>query len=150
MSCERQTDDIIANYIVPGLGSSGDPRAIPGAGDDIYYTNTHRIDRDFALFGELAYDIPPNLTATVGGRYFTVDNTLEGASGFVGATFFQRGTTEYGETHKVNLSWKIDSDHLVNATYSTGLRPGGVNRLAAQRRRQPFARAGSAPLGALI
>ena len=125
---ERQTDRIIANYIVPGLGSSGDPRAIPGAGDDIYYTNIDRIDRDFALFGELAYDILPNLTATIGGRYFEVDNTLEGVSGFSGATPFAKGTTEYGETHKVNLSWKIDPDRLIYVTYSTGFRPGGVNR----------------------
>ena len=125
---ERQTDHIIANYIVPGLSTTGDERYIPGTPDDIYYTNLDRIDRDFAVFGELAYDILPNLTATIGGRYFTVDNTLDGLSGFVGATPFHRGATEYGETHKVNLSWKIDPDHLVYATYSTGFRPGGVNR----------------------
>ena len=125
---ERQTDRIIANYIVPGLGGSGDPRSIPGAGDDIYYTNIYRIDRDFAVFGEVSVDLFPDVTATLGGRYFTVDNTLDGVSGFVGSTNFHKGTTEYGETHKVNLSWKIDPQHMVYATYSTGFRPGGANR----------------------
>ncbi len=33
-----------------------------------------------------------------------------------------------GETHKVNLNYKINGDALVYLTYSTGYRPGGVNR----------------------
>jgi outer membrane receptor protein involved in Fe transport len=36
-----------------------------------------------------------------------------------------------GETHKVNMSYKIDGDKLVYFTYSTGYRPGGVNRNGA-------------------
>lgn len=36
--------------------------------------------------------------------------------------------TETGETHKVNLTYQIDSDHMVYGTYSTGFRPGGNNR----------------------
>lgn len=35
---------------------------------------------------------------------------------------------ESGETHKVNLTWQIDPDRMVYATYSTGFRPGGNNR----------------------
>ena len=35
---------------------------------------------------------------------------------------------ESGETHKVNLSWKIEPQVMVYATYSTGFRPGGINR----------------------
>ena len=130
---ERQTDQIIRNYIVPGLAGSGDPRSITlsgvtGAGDDIYYTNIDRVDRDFALFGEGALDILPNLTLTVGGRYFKVNNTISGLSGFVGASPFARAATDYGEVHKVNLSWKITPQKMVYVTYSTGFRPGGANR----------------------
>jgi iron complex outermembrane receptor protein len=33
-----------------------------------------------------------------------------------------------GETHKVNLNYKVTDDALVYVTYSTGYRPGGVNR----------------------
>ena len=30
-----------------------------------------------------------------------------------------------GETHKLNVSYKIDDQRMVYATYSTGYRPGG-------------------------
>ncbi|HLY78952.1 MAG TPA: TonB-dependent receptor plug domain-containing protein, partial [Caulobacteraceae bacterium] len=54
---ERQTDLSTSNYVVPGLTAAGDPRAVPGATDDIFYKHLNRVDRDFALFGELAWDI---------------------------------------------------------------------------------------------
>ncbi|HVM98903.1 MAG TPA: TonB-dependent receptor [Caulobacteraceae bacterium] len=145
---ERQTNLTTSNYVVPGLGASGDPRAVPTAGDDIFYKHLNRVDRDFALFGELAWDIRPNLTLTLGGRYFTAHNTLFGFSGFAGnatdpAVCFPTtaitqvpcadvngSVKESGETHKVNLSWKVDPERMLYVTYSTGFRPGGVNRLA--------------------
>ncbi len=86
-----------------------------------------------------------NLTLNGGVRAFIVNNTASGFSGTasrVNATdcigpgdavlpclLFSKKAVQSGETHKVNLSWKIDGDHLVYATYSTGYRPGGVNRL---------------------
>jgi iron complex outermembrane recepter protein len=36
---------------------------------------------------------------------------------------------EHGETHKINLQYQIDPDVMVYATWSTGFRPGGNNRL---------------------
>jgi outer membrane receptor protein involved in Fe transport len=146
---ERQTDLTTSNYIVPGLTASGDPRAIPPpAFDDIFYKHLNRVDRDFAVFGELAWDIRPNLTLTLGGRYFKVDNSLLGFSGFasnaagdplpcvpsnaitlVPCVNVNARVKDSGETHKVNLSWKIDPERMVYFTYSTGFRPGGVNRV---------------------
>ena len=35
---------------------------------------------------------------------------------------------EVGETHKANLSWRVTPQAMVYATYSTGFRPGGINR----------------------
>lgn len=35
---------------------------------------------------------------------------------------------ESGETHRINLTYQIDPDHMVYGTYSTGFRPGGANR----------------------
>jgi len=35
---------------------------------------------------------------------------------------------EAGETHKVNLSWKVEPSKMIYVTYSTGFRPGGINR----------------------
>ena len=37
-------------------------------------------------------------------------------------------TSGTGWTPKVNVSYKIDDQHLIYATYSKGFRPGGVNR----------------------
>jgi outer membrane receptor protein involved in Fe transport len=39
-----------------------------------------------------------------------------------------KGIRESGETHRVNLTYQIDPDRMVYATYSTGFRPGGNNR----------------------
>ena len=36
---------------------------------------------------------------------------------------------EHGETHKVNLQYQLDPDAMIYATWSTGFRPGGNNRL---------------------
>jgi outer membrane receptor protein involved in Fe transport len=36
---------------------------------------------------------------------------------------------EHGETHKINIQYQIDPDLMVYATWSTGFRPGGNNRL---------------------
>jgi iron complex outermembrane receptor protein len=142
---ERQTDLWAANYFIPGLAATGSSLVVPDAGDDVFFTRLDRIDRDFAVFGEAAYDILPNLTLTAGGRYFTVDNTLFGFSGTPGAA--KKATcvatttitdvpcanvnakvTESGETHKANLAWRITPSKMIYVTYSTGFRPGGVNR----------------------
>jgi outer membrane receptor protein involved in Fe transport len=146
---ERQTNLTTSNYVVPGLAAVAPDEAVPGAGDDIFYKHLNRVDRDFAAFGEVAWDILPSLTLTVGGRYFTVDNTLIGFSGLANYTLPSAAVPcvastaitmvpcvnvngevkESGETHKVNLSWKVDRDRMIYFTYSTGFRPGGVNRL---------------------
>jgi len=146
---QRQVDDRIADYIVKGLGAAVNPFSphVPGAGPgDVYYTDIHRVDRDYAAFGEASFDILPTLTLTGGIRGFKAHNTLNGFSGGAGAVdrqinvFGCTGTTaqqcpninksyrETGETHRVNLSWKAAPDKMLYATYSTGFRPGGNNR----------------------
>ena len=153
---QRQTDHRIADYILPGLHDAvPQPDApdspfnvpVPGGGiDDVFYTDIHRVDRDYAIFAEAAFDILPNLTLNAGVRGFRADNTLNGFSGSAGAVARQislfgcTGTTaqqcpnvdkrykENGETHKANLTWRIDPTKLVYFTYSTGFRPGGNNR----------------------
>ena len=137
---QRQTNINVADYIIPGLSGSVQQSQVPGAGniDDIYYTHVKRIDRDYAMFGEAAFDILPNLTLNAGIRGFIAKNTLAGFSGFASANScgglaadcpnIAKRHLDDGETHKLNLTWKIDRDHMVYATYSTGFRPGGSNR----------------------
>jgi outer membrane receptor protein involved in Fe transport len=151
---EQQKHWIVQDYVIQGFGPQ---LAVPGWPNTIWLTDQDRIDRDQAAFGEASFDITPKLTLTAGIRGYKYKNSLEGFYGFsagydaltgfhsgmgannVNCQFFtshnavpcvnlNKVVTGSGETHKVNLSYKLDGDHMVYATYSTGFRPGGVNR----------------------
>ncbi|MDE1939677.1 MAG: TonB-dependent receptor [Alphaproteobacteria bacterium] len=147
---ERQTHDILQDYKINGISNN---ISIPGWPNTLWLTDQVRVDRDYAVFGELAYDILPNLTATGGVRLFEADNSLKGffglAAGYSSGTGISQCAVpppnptplysvpcqnldarvkQNGETHKLNLTWHVDDDRMLYATYSTGFRPGGVNR----------------------
>ena len=143
---QRQGHDIFQRYLVDGMS---DNQEVPGWADTIWLTAQQRQDRDEAVFGELSYDINPALTATVGGRFFRNNNTLEGFYGygdwgwsstgvascfssvqFHGApcTNLDKSTRESGSLGRANLTWRINDDKMVYATWSEGYRPGGINR----------------------
>jgi outer membrane receptor protein involved in Fe transport len=145
---EKQSHDILQDYVIPGLADpgTGQPTShVTGWQDTLWLTNERRIDKDYALFGEASFDILSNLTLTGGIRLYRYDNTLTGFYGFhsyeasrcfapssVNAgpcTDIDSRAKGHGETHKVNLTWKVTDDKLVYATYSTGFRPGGANRV---------------------
>lgn len=141
---QRQTDRIIADYVIPGLAGIPNSPAVPKAGDDIFATRGFRTDRDYAAFTEASFDLADAVTLTAGIRGFMYNNTIQGFSGFLSNTTrpeciavvatdrvcnnFNKKAVNSGETHKVNLTWRIDPDRLIYATYSTGYRPGGNNR----------------------
>jgi iron complex outermembrane recepter protein len=143
---QRQTDTIIADYIIPGLAGIPNSPAVPKAGDDIFATRGFRVDRDYAAFGEASFDLLPSVTITGGIRGFIYNNTIQGFSGTAGSTTrpnciaviandricnnFNKKAVSSGQTHKINLTWRVDPAHLLYATYSTGYRPGGNNRTA--------------------
>lgn len=144
MFYQRQTDQSYAEFKIPGLSAIPGSPAVPTFPDDIFGTNINRVDRDYAAFGEVAVDILPSLTLTGGIRGFIARNTLYGFSGFqsnaasaacapstetdIPCANVNTKTENEGETHKANLTWRVDPNHLVYATYSTGFRPGGSNR----------------------
>ena len=76
---QRQSNDIHQDYQVPGLADTLSVNGHPGT---LWLTQQHRVDKDYAMFGEASYDITPRLTATVGGRAFIYDNSLIGFFGF--------------------------------------------------------------------
>jgi len=146
---EQQEHWIIQDYQIQGFGPQ---IAVPGWPNTIWLTDQNRIDRDQAAFAEASFDITPRLTLTAGLRGYHYDNTLYGFYGFsagysshtgvvnciAGLTFrdapcvdLNKTVSAYGETHKINLNYKLDDDKLVYFTYSTGYRPGGVNRSGA-------------------
>jgi outer membrane receptor protein involved in Fe transport len=151
---EIQQHRIIQDYQIQGFGPQ---IAVPGWPNTIWLTDQLRTDRDEAVFGELTWDILPSLTVTGGVRPYWYDNSLKGFFGFSegydaltgfgsgegstgqnckpGESFedapcvnLNKDTTGHGETHKINITYKIDADRMVYFTYSTGYRPGGINR----------------------
>jgi outer membrane receptor protein involved in Fe transport len=143
---ERQSHHILQDYKV--AGAFADSLSVPGWPRTVWLTDELRTDRDYAVYAEASYDISPNLTMTGGIRGFRADNSLAGFFGFGGFSSSQGIATcfapaivpgspctdlnarvrESGETHKVNLTWRVTDDRLLYFTYSTGFRPGGVNR----------------------
>ncbi|MBV8978627.1 MAG: TonB-dependent receptor [Alphaproteobacteria bacterium] len=150
---QRQNHDIIQQYVVPNFA---DNLSIPGWANTLWLTNQVRTDQDEAAFAEVSYKIFPALTLTLGGRVFESDNSLKGFFGFsenwdnlVGfssgmpncfegpvvkntpCTDLFKTTSEKGFTHKLNVNWQVNGDDLLYFTWSTGFRPGGVNRNAS-------------------
>ncbi len=144
---QRQVHDIEQRYGVANLASAIE---VPGWADTIWLTQQQRIDRDAAVFGEVSFDFIESLTGTIGLRLFKSENSLEGffgfGPGFSGSTGvaacavpfvpfhgspctnLNKTTEEDGVTHRANLTWRIDDDRLIYGTWSTGYRPGGINR----------------------
>lgn len=99
-------------------------------GDAYFTTNQVREDTEAALFGELSYDLTDTVTATLGGRVFDTESSI---NGFVGTVFtadpeVDVEQSESGSLFKFNLTWRPSDERLFYATISEGFRPGGVNR----------------------
>jgi iron complex outermembrane recepter protein len=154
---QRQLHNIWQLYTMPGYGFTsvygGNPNgfatdlSIPGFPNAIWLTDEQRVDRDQAAFAQLEWDINTQWSLTLGERYYKYDNSLLGFFGYSAAyggnTCFGAATTKYapctnlntevtghGTVPRVNLTYKINPDQMVYATYSKGFRPGGVNRVS--------------------
>jgi len=147
---QRQEHDFDFQWVVPAMNSA---QSVVENGHTTWQTKQVRTDRDWAAFGEISYDLTDRLTLLGGVRFYKYRNSLFGFNGHIGrctgsyvdGVFVQddNGTPQYpcfdtrilddekeksGQTFKVNLSYKIDDDKMVYATFSQGFRPGGVNR----------------------
>ncbi len=131
---------------------SGTTKYLTGLGnwpDTLWLTDQERVDQDSAAFAEVSYDILPKLTLTGGLRLYQYYNSLVGFFGFNGnfsshtgeakcfapgqfhnapCTDLQAHASGTGNTHKINLTYHVDDDRMVYFTWSTGFRPGGINR----------------------
>jgi len=145
---ERQQHWILQNYQIAGLATS---EAVPGWPDTWWLTDQERVDQDMAAFGDVSFSITPQLILTGGLRLYDYENRLKGFFGFGAGspyggstgqtqcfgpgTFHNDPCTDLdahavgtGNTHKINLSYQVDDNRMVYATWSTGFRPGGINR----------------------
>lgn len=89
------------------------------------------MDKQIALFGEVAYKITDTLSATAGVRVSKVDfygTTLQGGP-FLGTpdTTTSASSSEKPVTPKAVIAWQPDTDNLFYASASKGYRVGGVN-----------------------
>ncbi len=147
---ERQTHFIEQRYVITDLESDYSVSDWPNT---IWLTEQERVDRDYAVFSEISYDLLPSLTLTAGARGYISNNSLGGFYGYAAGfsshygeaqcgvplvpfrgapcTDFDKHVYEKGYTHKLNATWHIDDDKMVYATWSTGFRPGGINRNAS-------------------
>ncbi len=91
--------------------------------------NTSDADVDsYALFGEVYFDITPELSVLGGLRYTKDDKSITTASGFValGAPFI--GEAEFDAvTGRASVSWQPTADNNFYFTYSRGFKSGGFN-----------------------
>ena len=151
---QRQTNATYNAYRVDGLADSLSITGQPGVN---YLNSQDRTDTDRAIFTEVAFDITEAWTATVGVRAFDYDNQVVGFFGYgpshpdqVGegensaaqcepdsigkfgserpCNNIHKKTTGSDYTSKVNVTYRIADGRMLYATYSTGFRPGGVNR----------------------
>lgn len=154
---QQQTDAIYAAYRVDGLASTNmiaNPNlnltgiySVDGSPGTLYLARENRTDVDYALFGDGTFDITDKLKISAGIRGFVAQNSLFGFFGFQSGNSGEgscitpvtynanlpcvnvdKRLRESGETHRANLTYQIDPDRMVYFTYSTGFRPGGVNR----------------------
>ena len=134
----------VDDYEVAGLSKAVNPFSppVPGANpNDVFADFSHNPEENAAVFAEGQFDLLKNLTLIGGIRGFHASNSSVGFAGQAGTITADcpgaqteqaclNNNTSYrqnGETHKAGLSWKIDPQHLVYFTYSTGFRPGGGN-----------------------
>ncbi|MFN4358070.1 TonB-dependent receptor [Sphingopyxis alaskensis] len=112
------------------LGAGTSAGARNGFGPDSPYNADLPYDiKQFAIFGEISYDLSDALTATAGGRYYDFKETRSFVSGgiFSGGDNRTDSTKSNGFTPRFLLSYDVSNNVTVNAQASKGFRLGGVN-----------------------
>ena len=115
-----------------GFATIVDSHGVPVFGTNNLADNHRLLDVDqYALFGEASYQLPNNLKATVGARYYNFhSNSATSVSGVsangTSATLYGVAQNS-GVSPKVNLAYIPNDNLTVYGTVSKGFRPGGPN-----------------------
>jgi outer membrane receptor protein involved in Fe transport len=153
---ERQSHFIQQDYLINGLGAQYSVNGLPGTiwlteqeridrDYAAFGEASFDILPDLTLTGGLRYFISDNsMYGFFGfGSNFSGSTGASQCPGFdpdnplvvPGPTFFlapcsnlDKSVSKHGTTYKWNLSYKLDDGKMLYATWSTGFRPGGVNR----------------------
>lgn len=83
----------------------------------------------FAIFAEGTYRVMDDLSISFGGRWFTTDRRVNENSFYVNQPFDNFDVTETTEdfSPRLNVQWGPTDDIMMYATYSEGVRVGGLN-----------------------
>lgn len=123
----------------PGLMNALDAAVFPGfatstfgiTSEDLIFLRRNFFNtKEYAIFGELSYDITEDLTVTAGGRYFSNKTDADfTADGFANGGFSQiiGNQAESGFNPKFLIQYHVNEDVDIYATASKGFRIGGVN-----------------------
>jgi outer membrane receptor protein involved in Fe transport len=99
--------------------------------NDSYFLHTHARDKQYALFGEATYSLTDSLKVTAGVRFsrtqFSFDSETGGPQLFAYNQESHPSDKENSFTPKLNVSYQVDPNNMVYATYAKGFRPGGGN-----------------------
>lgn len=98
--------------------------------DLIFVTDNFFNTKEYAVFGEVTYDITERVSITAGGRYFkTETDAVIDSDGFAnsGKTHADGNTSESGFNPKIMVQANVSDDVDVYASASKGYRIGGVN-----------------------
>jgi outer membrane receptor protein involved in Fe transport len=115
------------------------PRA-PGI---TFMNDAIRTEEQFAVFGELTYDLTDSWSVTLGARYYDLESALVGSSNFatLGDVDTDKGRDfdaifaddlplkEDDTILKGSVTYHLNDDSLFFVTYAEGFRPGGFNRV---------------------
>ncbi|MDT9600591.1 TonB-dependent receptor [Sphingosinicella rhizophila] len=89
-------------------------------------------NKSHAVYAELGYKIVPNLTATVGARYYSEHKTQRIESSNLGATSLDIGDGKFHSFNpRVNLSYEFSREAMIYANVAKGFRSGGFNLTSA-------------------
>jgi len=121
----------------PWRDASGWANAFYGPSNDSFVWTYDKQFKDFAVFGEVTFNITDDIDLTLGGRYFDNKNTVTSQTLlpiWIGSVF------DFGEAPKItsakkdndvlwkgNLAWRINDTQMLYGTISEGYRRGGTN-----------------------
>jgi iron complex outermembrane receptor protein len=104
---------------------------VPQFPNDSYFLQTYAKDQQYALYGEATYALLDELKLTAGVRYswtkYEFSTYTGGPQLFAAPTMGEGSHKENSFTPRVSVSWQIDPNNLLYATYAKGFRPGGAN-----------------------
>jgi len=117
----QRTDTNLLQQILDSSGTVLPPT-------NFFDLDADRIVDQYALFGEMSYDLTDKITATVGGRTFKYDEIAQadGIGAFAGPggiQSYEKADTS-DEIFKANLTYQAHDDLLIYGQWSEGFRNG--------------------------